>query len=252
MTNDRVAVLVATAAFVVVIAAVALSSGPSTADFVVDSVSPGSQLVTLDPRPPASFAAPDPRPAGAILLTWTASATATVRAETTYSVQRSPAGANTWTEVTDGLTSLSYTDTPPSDGSYDYKIRTDVASFFAESAERAGLSDRTAPTAASGVASSVNLSTTLGAVDLAWTAGSDATSGLAGYTIRYVAVGALDLTCPAASEATYTSTTGVGAVTSASVTGLTSATKYCFYLVTEDGAGNQSGASNTAGPTAAK
>lgn len=252
MNNDRVAVLVATAAFIVVIAAVALSSGPSTADFVVDSTSPGNQLTTLEPAPPATFAAPESRPGGAVLLTWTASPTETVRAETTYSVRRSPAGANTWTQVVAGLTSLSYTDTPASDGSYDYKIRTDVASFFAESAERAGLSDRTAPTAASGVASSVNVSTTLGAVDLTWTAGSDATSGLAGYTIRYVAVGALDLTCPAASEATYTSTTGVGAVTSTTVSGLSSATMYCFYLVTEDGAGNQSGASNVAGPTAAK
>ncbi|HEX9436686.1 MAG TPA: hypothetical protein VGA16_05935 [Candidatus Limnocylindria bacterium] len=48
------------------------------------------------------------------------------------------------------------------------------------------------------------------------------------------------------SVASYPSATSVGAVTSTTITGLTRSAKYCFYLITSDGAGNQSGASNVA------
>lgn len=330
-TDGRLPVAISLLALLVAVVSAVAGSPDSSADFVVTSTSPGNQVATLDPQGPASYSTPVSRPAGAVDLVWTASATESVRPGlVTYSVHRSPAGAGTYTQVASGLTVHAYTDAPGADGSYDYKVRTDISSFSAESVVRAGLSDRVAPTisgdatpaailngwragdvtvsftcsdtggsgvasctapvvlttegasqsaggsatdvagntssatvsgigidksvptAASSLTSSVSISTSLGAVDLAWTAGSDSLSGLGGYTVRYVQVGALDLVCPAAADAVYTSTAAVGAVTATSVTGLTTGTKYCFYLVTRDNVNWLSVPSNVAGPTAAK
>lgn len=329
--NGRLPVAISLLALLVAVVSAVAGSPDSSADFVVTSTSPGNQIVTLDPQSPATYSVPVSRPAGAVELTWTASTTAALRAETTYSVHRSPAGAGTYTAVATGLTGLTYTDTPGSDGSYDYKVRTDISSFSAESVVRAGLSDRvspvitgaatpaaisngwragdvtvtftcsdaggsgvasctapavlttegasqsaggsaadvagntssttvtgigidkSAPTAASSLTSSIGLSTSLGAVDLAWTAGSDSLSGLAGYTVRYRSVGALVLTCPVSSDAGYADhPVNVGATTAVSPGGLTTDTKYCFYLRTRDNVDWLSVPSNVAGPTAAK
>ena len=333
MTGDRERLPVAISLLALLVAVVSAVAGShdSSAVFVVTSTSPGNQVVTLDPQGPASYSVPVSRSAGAVELAWTASTTESVRPGlVTYSVHRSPAGAGTYTQLASGITAYTYTDTPGSDGSYDYKVRTDISSFSADSVVRAGLSDRIAPaisgvatpaailngwragdvtvtftcsdTGGSGVAScsapvtltaeganqsaggsatdvagntasttvggigidksvplaatsltaSVSLGTTLGAVDLAWTAGSDSLSGLGGYTVRYVSVGSLDLVCPAAADAVYTSTEAVGAVTAYSVTGLTTGTKYCLYLRTRDNVNWLSVPSNVAGPTAAK
>ena len=144
--HDRAAVAIAVLALLVATIGAALATQGSSADFVVTTTSPANQAVTLDPQPPATFAVPVSEPAGAVRLTWTASATAALRAETTYSVHRSPAGAGTYAAVASGLTALTYTDTPPADGTYDYRVRTDVSSFNADSTARSGLSDRLAPT----------------------------------------------------------------------------------------------------------
>ncbi len=121
---------------------------------------------------------------------------------------------------------------------------TDVAGNVAASQSLTLKIDAMAPTAASGLAASTGSSS--GTIDLSWTAGTDTTSGVAGYTVRYVS----SKTCPTASTAKYPNTTSVGAVTSTTVTQLSSAKLYCFYLVTLDSAGNQSGASNVASATA--
>ncbi|HLZ48018.1 MAG TPA: hypothetical protein VKR80_05140 [Candidatus Limnocylindria bacterium] len=107
--------------------------------------------------------------------------------------------------------------------------------------------DLTAPTAATGLASSIGLSA--GQINLTWTAGTDALSGVGGYTIHRTNV---VTNCPAATTANYPNTLSVGAVTNTTVTGLASGSKYCFYLTTTDNAGNSSGASNVAGATKAK
>ncbi|HUQ16404.1 MAG TPA: hypothetical protein VM070_01305 [Candidatus Saccharimonadales bacterium] len=108
--------------------------------------------------------------------------------------------------------------------------------------------DGTAPTNASGL-TAVTGATTLGTVTLSWTAGSDATSGLAGYTIRRTGI---VTACPAATPANYPTTYAAGAVTTTTVGGMTSGSKYCFYIAANDNAGNASAASAPAGPVRAK
>lgn len=106
--------------------------------------------------------------------------------------------------------------------------------------------DVIAPTAAAALTAVTG--TTTGSVNLAWTAGTDALSGVAGYTVRYV----LATTCPAATPTNYPNTRSVGAVASTVVTGLTSGSRYCFYLQTLDVAGNVSVASNVPANAKAK
>ena len=108
--------------------------------------------------------------------------------------------------------------------------------------------DLTAPTAATGLVATIGAVGGPVTVDLTWTAGTDALSGVAGYTVYWV----LAATCPAASPANYPSSAVVGAVTSYSISGLVSGSKYCAYLTTTDGAGNVSAASAAAGPTKAR
>jgi len=70
---------------------------------------------------------------------------------------------------------------------------------------------------------------------------------------KAVSVGALVFTCPVSSNAGYADhSMGVGVATSASPGGLSTGTKYCFYLLTRDNVGWLSAASNVTGPTAAK
>lgn len=115
-----------------------------------------------------------------------------------------------------------------------------MSTFSTDSNAQSAMVDGTPPTAATSVTAASG--GTNGAVDLSWTAATDATSGVAGYTIRYVQAA----TCPAASESAYPGTTSVGAVTATTVSGLTRNKQYCFYLTTGDGAGNQSGPSDVA------
>ena len=107
--------------------------------------------------------------------------------------------------------------------------------------------DLTAPTAATGLIGAKGASA--GQINLTWTAGTDALSGVAGYTIHHTGIVA---SCPATTPANYPTTVSVGAVTSTTVSGLSSASKYCFYLTTNDVAGNASANSAPLGPTMAK
>ena len=227
----------------VVLLATVLLLGPlaplrgTLAAFAAQTTSTGNAWTNLvvapaTQNPPTSLAG------GVIHLSWSASSTASTET-VSYAIRRSPAGAGTYTQVTT-TTALSYDDTPPADGSYDYVIRTSVNTFFSDSAIRTALSDRIAPTAATSLVAKAGTAT--GSVNLTWTAGTDAGSGVAGYTVRFVQIA----TCPSATPANYPNTVSVGAVTATTVTGLVSAKNYCFYLTTVDGVGNQSGPSNVA------
>jgi hypothetical protein len=212
-----------------------LARVPTTvAAFAGLTSSPGNRFAFLEVQP-ASQNAPSAS-GGTVQLSWSASPTAATEA-VTYAVLRSPAGAGAFAQV--GSTSgLTHGDSPP-DGTYDYRIRTVVSTFTRDSGTRTVLSDATAPTAATGLTAATGSSN--GSIDLAWTAGTDATAGVNGYTIRYVAASK----CPVASPSAYPNTTSVGAVTSATVTGLAKG-RHCFYLVTIDGVGNTSGPSDVA------
>lgn len=217
------------------LASIVLASVPVTlASFSATTSSPNNAFTNLVVQP-ATLATPVTAAAGAVRLSWTASATPGA----TYAVLRSPSGFGLWAQVAT-LAGLSYSDTPPADGQWDYEVQAVVASFTATSNLATGLSDRTAPTAATSVTAATGTAT--GTVSLTWTSASDGGSGVAGYTIRFVQA----TTCPAAGPANYPQSTSVGPVTSATVGGLTSAKKYCFYLFTSDAAGNTSGASNVA------
>ena len=107
--------------------------------------------------------------------------------------------------------------------------------------------DGTAPTAATSIVTAKGGSA--GQILLTWVAGTDATSGVSGYTIHRSGVVA---SCAAANTTNYPNATTVGAVTTATISGLVSGSKYCFYLTTTDVAGNVSAASAAAGPQPAK
>jgi len=136
----------------------------------------------------------------------------------------------------------------PADGTHTVAyFGTDVAGNASSTANQTVKIDTVAPTAASGILTAKGASA--GQITLTWTAGTDATSGVSGYTIHRTGVVA---SCPAVSPANYPNTTAVGAVTTATISGLVTASKYCFYLTTTDAAGNVSANSAAAGPQAAK
>lgn len=211
------------------------------ATFSATTTSPGNDFTNLVVQP-AVQSGPATQAGGYVQLSWSASPTASSQS-VTYAVLRSPSGAGVWTQVTT-LGGLTYTDLPPSDGSWDYEIGSVVVTFKTDSNIQTGLSDRTPPTAATSLTARTGSSS--GQVNLTWTAAADGGSGVAGYTIRYVQASK----CPTASPANYPGSTTVGAVTAATVGGLMSSKAYCFYLTTTDNAGNVSGPSSVASANA--
>lgn len=126
---------------------------------------------------------------------------------------------------------------------------TDAAGNASSTASQTLKIDATAPTAATGLTSSVGSAGSPVTVDLSWTAGTDALSGVSGYEVRWTnAV----TSCPAQNTTNFPNTATIGAVTTYSISGLTTGSQYCSYLVTIDNAGNRSANSATAGPTKAK
>jgi hypothetical protein len=211
------------------------------AAFSAQTATPGNTFSALEVEP-ATVTSLTPQGGGVVRLSWSASPTASTET-VSYRVLRRPTGGAFSQIATVSGPPLTYDDTP-GDGSWDYAVRTAVATFTRDSSVWSITIDLTPPTAASDVVAVTG--TTNGSVDLTWTAATDATSGVSGYAIRYVQAN----TCPAASSAAYPSTMNVGAVTAATVSGLTRNRQYCFYLLAQDGMGNQSGASNVAGAKA--
>lgn len=341
--SDRL-LAVAIVVFVVIALAVALSLNTG-ASFTATTTNPSNHANTLAVQPPAAQNATTSAASGVVNLSWTATPTAPGSGHTlAYLVLRGPVGGP-YTQIA-STTSLSYSDTPPSDGTYGYVIEAQVTgggSFTsAPSAARSGISDRTAPamaitcggvacgsgwytaavsvtvtgtdggtgmgsvtrtvdagaqtasagasvtftvsgdsaghtvqyfgtdaagnasgtatqtvkidgtapTAATGLTSASGAGAGTGtAVDLSWTAGTDAMSGVQGYEVRWTnAV----TTCPAANTTSFPNFATVGAVTTYSITGLASGSRYCAYVVTIDNAGNRSASSAVTGPTRAR
>ena len=147
-------------------------------------------------------------------------------------------------------------DIPAADGTYTYYIQTKIAQgagFFtsANSPSQSPLSDRTAPTAATALISAQGAAGNPVTVDLTWTAGTDGGSGVAGYTVYWTNV-TPGPGCPAISAANYPNSAALGVVTSYSISGLVSGSKYCAYLTTTDAVGNVSVSSATTGATKAR
>jgi len=138
----------------------------------------------------------------------------------------------------------------PADGNHSIVyFGTDAAGNVASSATQTLKVDTTAPTAATGIITAKGAAA--GSITLNWTAGTDGTSGsgVSGYTIHRSGVVA---SCPAANTTNYPNATAVGAVTTATITGLVTNSKYCLYLTTTDAVGWVSANSATAGPQPAK
>lgn len=139
------------AAFVVLVstAIVGFSSGNTGASFTGTTTNPGQILNTQTVAPPASFTSATSAIAGRIDLVWTATTSPAGTHTLTYLVLRGPVGGP-YAQI--GTTSgLTYSDTPGSDGTYEYVVQTKIAQgvgFFTSgnSATKSNKSDRTAPT----------------------------------------------------------------------------------------------------------
>ena len=231
-------------------AIIGFSAGSTGASFVGSTTNPNQSWNTQNVTSPAAFTSATSKPAGQIDLVWTATASPAGSHTLTYLVLRGPVGGP-YAQVGTSA-GLTYSDTPPADGTYEYVVQAKMAQgagFFtsANSAKKSTKSDRTAPTAATGLLTAKGAAA--GQVLVSWTAGTDAGTGVAGYTIHRSGVVAA---CPATTPANYPNTTAVGVVTSTTIGGLVSGSKYCFYLTTNDVAGNVSANSAAAGPQVAK
>ena len=249
MRIDRI--LVAASVVLVSTAIVGLSSGSTGASFVGMTTNPGQILNTQSVTPPASFTSATPATAGRIDLVWTATASPAGSHTLTYLVLRGPVGGPYGQVGT--AAGLSYSDTPAADGTYEYVVQTKIAQgagFFTSgnSATKSAKSDRTAPTAATAIAGAGGQQN--GEIALTWTRGTDAGTGIASQTLRRSAAG--NGACPAVSVANYPNVVAgvTAAAVSKTVTGLVSASRYCFYIVTTDAAGNATNSAASARITA--
>ena len=131
-------------------AALAGAVSPSGAVLTALSVNPSDQMATMTVLPPPSLFAASGS-GGAVDLSWPASSTSPGSGHTlSYIVLRGPVGGPYATIATTGASVLSYSDTPPTDGTYGYVVKTQVsgAGAFqsANGAVASATSDRTAPT----------------------------------------------------------------------------------------------------------
>ena len=165
------------AAFVVPVstAIVGFSTGNTGASFTASTTNPNQSWNTSNVAAPASLTATSVA-AGQINLSWPATTTAANGHTVTYLVFRGGVQIAS-------TSSLSYSDTPASDGTYTYYVQTKIAQgsgFFTSgnSPSQSPLSDRTAPTAASALISAQGAAGNPVTVDLTWTAGTDGGSGV--------------------------------------------------------------------------
>ncbi|HEY8727102.1 MAG TPA: hypothetical protein VIL91_10435, partial [Gaiellaceae bacterium] len=139
------------AAFVVLVstAIIGFSTGDTGASFTGSTTNPGQSWNTQNVTPPASFTSATSAIAGQIDLVWTATASPAGGHTLTYLVYRGPVGGP-WATLVGTTAGLTMSDTPGSDGSYEYVVQTKIAQgagFFTSgnSATKSNKSDRTAP-----------------------------------------------------------------------------------------------------------
>jgi hypothetical protein len=135
-------------AFMATVALVGVGSGKTAASFTGTTVNPANNVATMLVQVPAAQNNPTSAAAGAVALSWTATPTAPGAGHTlTYDVLRGPVGGPY--NLIGNTAALTYSDTPPSDGTYEYVIKAKVTGggtfTSGNSAAKSGLSDRTAP-----------------------------------------------------------------------------------------------------------
>jgi hypothetical protein len=177
---------------------VALNAHPARAAMAISATNTGNTLGTLTVQPPTVPQAAS-GVAGLVSVSWTASTTAATRLDvtTTYLVFRRPSGPGVFTQVNanPGTTLVTYNDTPPADGLYDYAIQTVMSSFTSPlSIAVSGLSDRVPPTTSITCDTATCAAAYVGSVAVVISA-TDAGSGVA--SISYTLDGATTVTAGA-------------------------------------------------------
>lgn len=235
----------------VAVALAGLIANDTGASFTATTANQSNTLQTLTVLPPAAQNATSSAAGGAVNLSWTATPTVPGAGHAlAYLVLRGPVGGP-YAQV-GTTTALSFADTPPSDGTYEYVIEAQVTgggSFTsAPTAPQSGVSDRTAPTTPTGVTLVSGPNGNPRTVELSWTASTDATSGVGSYEVRWTnpVTGA----CPAANTTSYPNV-GTTTTTAYSIAGTVNSA-YCAYVVAIDAVGNRGADSAVAGPTTAK
>jgi hypothetical protein len=215
-------------AFMATIALVGLGSGRTAASFTGTTSNPANNVATMLVQAPASQNNATSGPAGVVTLSWASTPTAPGAGHSlTYDVLRGPVGGPY--ALVGNTASLTYNDTPPADGTYQYVIQAKVTGggtfTSGTSAAKNGVSDRIAPA----------MSVTCNSISCAgWFSGtvSVTVSGADGGT----GMGSVTWNVDAGSQ---TSTAGASA--SFSVTGQASHTVSYFGT---DAAGNASSSTN--------
>ena len=183
---------------------VGVSSGQTSATFTGTSTNPTNTTVTMTVQPPAGQSAPTSAAAGVVNLSWSATPTAPGTGHTlTYLVLRGPVGGP-YAQIA-STSGLSYSDTPPADGTYGYVIEAQVSGggtfVSGNSAAQNGISDRTAPTKSITCNSAACSSTTWYTAAVSVTvSGTDAGSGMGSVTRNVDSAGQ---TSTAGSSATF-------------------------------------------------
>jgi len=135
--------------FMVTVALAGMASQETGASFTGSTSNPSNTVRTMNVQPPASQNNPTSAAAGVVNVSWTATPTAPGTGHTlSYLVLRGLVGGP-YSQIAT-TSSLSYSDTPSSDGTYEYVVQARITgggSFTsANSAAKSGISDRTAPT----------------------------------------------------------------------------------------------------------
>ena len=132
----------------VTVAFAGMVSGRTAASFTGTTVNPANNVATMLVQVPATQNNPTSAAAGVVSLSWTATPTAPGAGHTlTYDVLRGPVGGP-YVQIANAA-ALTYNDTPPSDGTYQYVLQARITGggtfTSGNSAAKNGLSDRTAP-----------------------------------------------------------------------------------------------------------
>jgi hypothetical protein len=135
----------------VTVALLGAASSETSASFTGTSTSPSNHVNTLLVQPPASQSNTTSSAAGLVNLAWAATPTAPGAGHTlSYDILRGPVGGPY--ALVGSTTSLTFSNTPPADGTYEFVIQATVSGggtfTSGNSAARSGISDRTAPTKA--------------------------------------------------------------------------------------------------------
>jgi hypothetical protein len=133
----------------VTVALAGMTTGQTGASFTGTSLNPTNSTSTMTVQPPASQNAPVSAAAGLVNLSWSATPTAPGAGHTlSYVIFRGPVGGP-YVQVGTSA-ALTGSDTPASDGSYEYVMQAKVAGggtfTSVYSAARIAISDRLAPT----------------------------------------------------------------------------------------------------------